>query len=62
MFYCLFITDALYEKKQTLMTYDSELAQHQTKVEELEAMSTEKDTLVAKYKAMVKESKGQSNS
>ena len=57
----MFITDTLYEKKQTLMTYESESAQYQAQVEELEAQSAEKDTLVAKYDTMVKERKGQTN-
>ena len=61
IFPCLFITDALFDKKQTLMTYESESAQYQAHVKELEAKSDEKDTLVAKYKATVKESKGQTN-
>ena len=54
--------DALFEKKQTIMIYESETAQFQAQVEELEAKSAEKDTLVAKYKAVVKESKGQTSS
>ena len=58
---CMFITDALYEKKQTLVTYESESAQYQALVDELEAKAAEKDTLAAKYDAMVKERKGQTN-
>ena len=57
----MFITDALYENKQTLMTYESESAQYQTLVDEMEAKAAEKDTLAAKYDAMFKESKGQIN-
>ena len=62
VFYSEFITDALFEKKQTIMTYESEMAQYQAQVKELEAKSAEKDTLVAKYEAMVKISKSQTDS
>ena len=57
----MFITDALDDKKQTLMAYESESAHCQGQVKELEAKSAEKGTLVAKREAMVKESKGQAN-
>ena len=58
----MFITDTLFENKQTLMVYESESAQFQAQGKELEAKSDEKDTLVAKFEAMVKESKGRTNS
>ena len=54
----MFITGALYEKKQTVMTFESESVEYQAQVKELEAKSAEKDTLVVKYEAIVKESKG----
>ena len=43
------------------MTYESESAQLQAYVQELEACSVEKDALIAKYKAMVKESESEIN-
>ena len=55
----LCITEALYEKKQTIMTKDSKISTLQEQVEELEATSAEKDTLIAKYKGIVKESEGE---
>ena len=57
-FYTACSVDALYEKKQTVMTYENETAKLQAQVEELEASSAEKDTLTAKYEAIVKESEG----
>ena len=44
------------------MTYESDSAQYQAQVKELEEKSAEKDTRIAKYEVMVKESKGQTNS
>ena len=41
------------------MTYEKEKAKLQAQVEELEATSAEKDTLIAKYEAIVKESEGE---
>ena len=41
------------------MTYENETAKLQAQVKELEASSAEKDTLIAKYEAIVKESKGE---
>ena len=52
----MFITDALFEKKQFIMTYENDVSKLQTQVE---ASSAEKDTLMLKYKAMIKESEGQ---
>ena len=51
--------EALYEKKQTTMTSDSKIAKLQSQVEELEANSAVKDTLIAKYEYIVKESEGE---
>ena len=51
--------EARYEKKQAIMTYENETAKLQAQVKELEASSAEKDTLIAKYAAIVKESKGE---
>ena len=48
-------TDALYEKKLTIMTNENDIAKLQAQVE---ASYAEKDSLIAKYEAMVKESKG----
>ena len=60
--FCIFIADTLFEKKQTIMTYESQSAEHQAQLKELESKCAEKDTLVAKYEAVVKETKGQSSS
>ena len=62
---CIFpmddFTEALYEKKQTIMTYENETANFQVQVDDLEAVSAKKDTLIAKYKATLKESEGEIN-
>ena len=52
-FACL--TDALYEKKQTIMSIDKKIAKLQAQVE---ARSAEKDRVAAKCEAIVKESAG----
>ena len=54
-------TEALYEKKQSMMTYENETSKLQAQVEDLEATSAEKDTLIAKYEATLKESEGEIN-
>ena len=48
--------EALNEKKQTIMTKDSIISSLQAQVE---ATSAEKDTLIAKYETIVKESEGE---
>ena len=58
VFSTLFI-ETHYEKKQAIMTYENQTAKLQAQVEELEASSADKDTLIAKYAAIVKESKGE---
>ena len=45
--------EALYEKKQSIMTYDSKFAELQVQVENLESASAEKDTCIAKYEGEV---------
>ena len=50
--------EALYEKKQTIVTNESKISTLQA---QLETTSVEKDTLIAKYEAMMKESKGEIN-
>ena len=52
------ILDALYEKKQAIMTNEERIAKLQAQVGNLQANSAQKDTLNAKYEAMVNESKG----
>ena len=54
-----YFIEALHEKKQTITTNDSEFAKLKAQVEEFKASSAEKDTLVAKCLAMVKESEGE---
>ena len=51
-------TEACYVKKQ-ITAYEKETAILQAQVETLEANSAEKDTLIAKYEAIVKESEGE---
>ena len=51
-------TEALYQMKQTIKTDRSKISELQAQVEELEATSTEKDTLLAIYEAIVKDSQG----
>ena len=45
--------------KQTIMTYEKESAELQTQLDDLKATSAEKDTLIARYEAIVKESEGE---
>ena len=49
-------TDALYENKQTIMSKEREIARLQAQVE---PRTAEKDTVTAKYEAIVKESEGE---
>ena len=51
-----FLTEALYEKKQSIVTYDVEVAKLQVQVKYLESASAEKD---AEYEALVKKSEGE---
>ena len=56
---CIFtnvITEALYEKKQSIVLHDSEFTKLQVQVKELESPSPEKD---AEYEAIVKKSEGE---
>ena len=53
-FHCMFIPDAFFEKKQAILTFESDSAQYQAQVKELEAKSAEKNNLVTNYEAMVK--------
>ena len=50
------LTEALYEKKQSTVTYDAEFAMLQAQVEKMESASAEKD---AGYEAIVKKSEGE---
>ena len=59
VFYTTCGSEALYEKKQSIMTYEIENTKLQAQVEELEATSANKDTLIAKYESIVKESEGE---
>ena len=52
-------SEALSEKKQNIITYENESAKLQAHVEELKATSAKKDTLMAKYEAIVEESEGE---
>ena len=53
-------TEPPHGKKQAIMIYENEIDQLHTQVRNLKATSAaEKDALIAKYEAMVKESKGQ---
>ena len=54
-------TETLYEKKQSMMTYEKETSKVQSQVDDLEATPAEKDTLIAKYEATLKESEGEIN-
>ena len=56
---CIFtdvLTEALYEKKQSIMTYDAELAELQVQVEKMESASAKKDD---EYEVIVKKSQGE---
>ena len=55
---CMCITDALFEKKQSIMTYENDISKLQAKVE---ASYAEKDALSAKYEDVVKKNEGQIN-
>ena len=50
------LTEALYEKKQRIMTNDAKAAKLQAQVEKMESASAEKD---AEYDAIVKDSEGE---
>ena len=52
-------SEAVYEKKQSIMTHENENAKLQAQVEELKTTSAKKDTLIAKYEAIVKEGEGE---
>ena len=51
-------TDSVSDKKQTIRTNKRKISHLQAKVEELEASSTEKNTLIATLQAIVKENEG----
>ena len=56
---CIFtnvLTEALYEKKQGIVTYDAEVAKLQAQMEKMESATVEKDT---NYEAIVKKSEGE---
>ena len=53
IFHC--ITDALYEKKQTIMKNEEDVSKLQSQVQE---SSVKEDTLTAKFEALVKDSQG----
>ena len=53
------LIEALYEKKQAVMTYDNEIAKLQAKIEKLGKASAEKETCIDKYETIVKESEGE---
>ena len=50
------LAEALYEKKQSILNYDAEVAKLQEQVEKMESASAEKD---AEYEAIVKKSEGE---
>ena len=54
-------TEALYEKKQSMMTHENETSKFQAQVDDLEATTAAKDTLIAKHKVALKESEGEYN-
>ena len=56
---CIFInilTEAFYEKKQSVVTYNPEVAKLQVPVEKLASASFQKD---AEYEALIKKSEGE---
>ena len=53
------VIDALYEKKQVVMTYENEIAKLQAQGENLETTSAEKETCFDEYETIVKESGGE---
>ena len=55
----LHVLEALYEKKQAIMTYDTDIGKLQAQMEALKATSAEKDTFITKYEGIVKETKGE---
>ena len=52
------ITEALYQKKQSITTYETKVAKLQAQLEMSESDSAEKDTCIAKYEALVKGGEG----
>ena len=50
------LTEALYEKKQSTVTYETEVAKTQAQAERVESTSAEKN---AEYEAIVKKSEGE---
>ena len=57
-FFTTCFTDSLDEKNQTIMTNEGKIAKLHAQVEELEASSAEKDALIGKYEAILKEREG----
>ena len=57
---CIFLCfiEALYEKKQSMMTYETKTAQLQAQVEDLETTTAEQDTLIGNYEATLVEYEG----
>ena len=53
------LTEALYEKKQSIVTYNTEVDKLQARVEKMESASTEKDACIAEYEAIIKKSEGE---
>ena len=51
-------TEALCEKDQTIKTYDAKISKLQLQMEKSDSACTEKDTSLAEYEAIVKETKG----
>ena len=52
------LTEALYEKKQSVVTYAAEVAKLQAQVEKSESAFHEKGSCIAEYEAIVKKSEG----
>ena len=50
------LTEALYEKKKSIVAYDAEFAKLQVQMKKMESASVEKD---AEYEAIVKKSEGE---
>ena len=57
--YTNILTEALCEKKQSILPSDTGFAKIQVQVEKLESASAEKDTCIAEYEAIVKKSEGE---
>ena len=53
------LTEALYEKKQSILTYDAEFAKLQAQAEKLESTSAGKDPCIGEYETIVKGSEGE---